>query len=290
MDANIDGRPISDLIREIPIVTRLLCGTSLFLTLAAGFGLVSPYAFFLRWRLLEFWRPITSLLFLGRFSLSFALLLSNFFRFSSSLETESFAGQTVDYLFFCCFGATLTLAAATLLHSPFSAAAFVSFLCYVWSRRNPDTRLRLFAGIVYSAKYLPFVHIALSALEGGGKDAVALPLIGMGIGHLYWYLEDVLPHLPGSPPGCPLDKPRAAFRALGGLVGRVSSAISGRRYWHRAGPARVIDASAAGRTFVSRAGTRAAPEHPAPEAAHAPAFAGRARRFDEAVADTTTHE
>ena len=49
----------------------------------------------------------------------------------------------------------------------------------------------------FTAAYLPWVMLVLHGLMGG---RVAVDILSIGVGHLYWYLEDVVPRML---PGCP---------------------------------------------------------------------------------------
>lgn len=82
-------------------------------------------------------------------------------------------------------------------------------LVYVWSRRNPYVQMNFF-GLLnfhvsafnycarsihwslynFQAPYLPWVLLGFSVLLG---NAFSVDLIGMAVGHLYYFLEDVFP-------------------------------------------------------------------------------------------------
>jgi Derlin-2/3 len=83
-----------------------------------------------------------------------------------------------------------------MIGMPFLGSPLTSTLVYVWSRRNPDTRLSLMGILVFSAPYLPYVLMGFSFLLHGTvpKDEI----VGAGVGHVYYFLSDVYPTMGGE--------------------------------------------------------------------------------------------
>ena len=77
----------------------------------------------------------------------------------------------------------------------FSGQAFTLMLVYVWARRNPFVRMNFFGLLTFNAPYLPYVLLGFSLLLG---NAVSVDLLGMAVGHTYFYLEDIFPNQPGG--------------------------------------------------------------------------------------------
>lgn len=69
-----------------------------------------------------------------------------------------------------------------LFSMPFLGSALSSTLVYIWSRRNPDTRLSLLGLMVFTAPYLPWVLMAFSLVLHGlvPKDEMAGVFVGHG--------------------------------------------------------------------------------------------------------------
>jgi Derlin-2/3 len=95
-----------------------------------------------------------------------------------------------------------------LIISPFLSLAFLgtalsSSLVYIWSRRNPDTRLSFLGLLVFTAPYLPWVLMAFSLVVHGivPKDEIC----GVIVGHVWYFFSDVYPSLHGG--HRPLDPP-----------------------------------------------------------------------------------
>lgn len=68
-------------------------------------------------------------------------------------------------------------------------------LVYVWARRNPHVRMNFFGLLTFNAPYLPWVLLGFSLLLG---NSIAVDLLGMAVGHFYYFLEDVFPNQPGG--------------------------------------------------------------------------------------------
>ena len=74
-----------------------------------------------------------------------------------------------------------------MLSIPFLGSALSSSLVYIWSRRNPETRLSFLGLLVFTAPYLPWVLMAFSLVLHGTvpKDEIC----GVIVGHSMYQLE-----------------------------------------------------------------------------------------------------
>uniref|UniRef100_A0A0C9RKL6 Derlin n=1 Tax=Fopius arisanus TaxID=64838 RepID=A0A0C9RKL6_9HYME len=77
----------------------------------------------------------------------------------------------------------------------FLGHAFTLMLVYVWSRRTPFVRMNFFGLLNFNAPLLPWVLLGFSVLLG---NAVWVDLIGMAVGHMYYFVEDVFPNQRGG--------------------------------------------------------------------------------------------
>lgn len=75
----------------------------------------------------------------------------------------------------------------------FLGHAFTIMLVYIWSRRNPGIRMNFFGLITFQAPYLPWVLLAFSILLG---SSTVVDIIGIIVGHFYYFFEDVFPNEP----------------------------------------------------------------------------------------------
>lgn len=111
------------------------------------------------------------------------------------LEEGSFRGKAADFFLMFVFGASLMIAIAFFVNLLFLGHAFTIMLVYVWSRRNPFVRMNFFGLLNFQAPYLPWVLLAFSLLLG---NSVLVDLMGIAVGHVYYFLEDVFPRQPGG--------------------------------------------------------------------------------------------
>jgi len=99
----------------------------------------------------------------------------------------------------------------------FLGHSLTTMLVYVWARRNPFVQMNFFGLLPFrvisklflplllyffvvvncnlQAPYLPWVLVAFSVLLG---NTVMVDILGIAIGHLYFFLEDVFPNQPGG--------------------------------------------------------------------------------------------
>jgi Derlin-2/3 len=69
-------------------------------------------------------------------------------------------------------------------------------MVYIWARRNPYTRLNFLGLVVFTAPHLPYVLLCFSLLLGG--QVPVGDMLGILVGHIYYFFEDVWPRDPAS--------------------------------------------------------------------------------------------
>merc|ERR1711936_556287 len=151
---------------EMPPVTRVYTTACVITTLAVQLEIVSPFQLYfnplLILRQYQMWRIVTTFLFFGTFGFNFLFSMISFAFFVNLL----FLGQ-----------------------------AFTIMLVYVWARRNPYIRMNFFGLLTFNAPYLPWVLLGFSLLLG---NSVSVDLLGMAVGHCYYFMEDIFPNQPGG--------------------------------------------------------------------------------------------
>ena len=151
----------------------------------------------------QFWRLLTTFCYFGPLSLD--LLLHVFFmqRYSRLLE-ESSGRSPAHYTWLLAYASIILLCLAPMMSMPFLGHALSSVLVYIWSRRNPETRLSFLGLVVFKAPFLPWVLIGFSLLMHGSmpKDEIC----GIIVGHIYYFFNDVYP--PMNNGSRPLDPPQ----------------------------------------------------------------------------------
>lgn len=66
-------------------------------------------------------------------------------------------------------------------------------ITYIYCKMNPNQVFQVFYIIQVKANYFIFVYFFMTLLQEGFKT----PLVGLLVGHLYYYLKEVLPRVNG---------------------------------------------------------------------------------------------
>uniref|UniRef100_A0A182W5E2 Derlin n=1 Tax=Anopheles minimus TaxID=112268 RepID=A0A182W5E2_9DIPT len=184
---------------QIPIVTRVYSTACIITTLSVHLDIVTPFQLYFNPKLIfehyQLWRICTTFLFFGTFGFNFLFNMIFTFRYCRMLEENSFRGRSSDFVTMFLFGGTVLVICALFVNLLFLGQAFTIMLVYVWSRRNPFVRMNFFGVLNFQAPYLPWVLLGFSVLIG---NTIWVDLIGIVVGHTYYFLEDVLPNQPGG--------------------------------------------------------------------------------------------
>jgi Derlin-2/3 len=176
--------------------------------LAANFKIVSVGQVIFSWQAIqnkfELWRLLTCFCYAGPFEISSLFSVYTLLQFSKQYESggpfnTGAGGGTADYVFCLIFGAIVLLISypgvlMIMKVMPVFTRNLVFFVLYVWSRRNPTANANIW-GVPVPAVYLPFAYLALSVFMG---NPYADMLHGLAVGHLYYYLADVVPQVTGK--------------------------------------------------------------------------------------------
>jgi len=192
--------PIEEWYYEIPPVTRVLGTAAALTSLSVQFGLVHPLQLYFNHKLIiykrEWWRLITAFVYFGPISVDWLFHMFFLMRYSRMLEEGSFRGRTADMTWLI-FLTSISLMFLQMLETmPFLGSPLAFTLVYIWSRRNPYVRMSFLGLFVFSAPFLPWVLLGFSLLLGGQMPAG--DIMGIVVGHLYYFLEDVWPREPAS--------------------------------------------------------------------------------------------
>ncbi|XP_030631967.1 derlin-3 isoform X2 [Chanos chanos] len=183
---------------QIPPVTRAYT-TACVLTTAAQLEFITPFQLYFNPELIlkryQLWRLITNFLFFGPLGFSFLFNMIFLYRYCRMLEEGSFRGRTADFVYMFFFGGLLMTFFGFFASLFFLGQAFTIMLVYVWSRRNPFVRMNFFGLLNFQAPFLPWVLMGFSLLLG---NSIVIDLLGIGVGHMYYFLEDVFPNQPGG--------------------------------------------------------------------------------------------
>ena len=182
--------------QQSPKITKILTLSSISISLLTWFEIVSPLSLYLNYSLIfkkcQIWRIFTNFFYFGDFSLSLLFHMLIFFRNSKLLEKKIFQGSAPDYLYFILFCMVFLL-----IFNPFARIIFLSeslsfAMTYYWGRKSKTTNVEFMGVFTFRAPYLPWFYLVISfLLESDFKN----DFYGLIIGHLYFYLKEILPRL-----------------------------------------------------------------------------------------------
>lgn len=180
---------------EIPLVTRIYLTSSVLITAACSLELLSPFTLYFNWKLVflkgQVWRLFTNFCFFGPIGLDFTFHMFFLVRYCRLLEEGSFRGRTADFLMMLLFGgAIMCLVAPHINIPPFLGSPLAFMMVYVWGRRNEHVRMSFLGLFHFRAPFLPWTLLGFSVLLG---NSPVIDLMGIVVGHLYFFCEDVYP-------------------------------------------------------------------------------------------------
>jgi len=220
----------------------------LVMTCGSSFGMINPASLSLNWTQIvhrfEIWRLFSAFFFYGTFGLPFLINLYLLVQYSSRYEESPYntgaGGTSADYAWMLMIGGAILCALGYCFQLVFMGEAFSFMILYVWTRKNPDEQTSLF-GFKVQAFYLPFALIAFRLLIG---NPIFLDILGIGAGHLYYFLHYVFPSSYGQ---TVVKTPAFLREAFGGAVaqppiGRAGAPAPRPQAGHNWGGGRVLGA------------------------------------------------
>ena len=158
---------------------------------------VSPLKLYFNWKLIsrdhEYWRIFTSLFYKGELSPHTVFDFYICFRYSYMLETDSFRNKPADFIWFICFGCTNFVIWAYMLGIQNLSSSVSTMFLYIWSRKYPNIVMSFLDIFHFRSCFLPLFILLMILLSGFDPT---LDLLGNITGHVYFFLEDVVPRLP----------------------------------------------------------------------------------------------
>ena len=188
---------------DIPPVTRTYVTLCFATTCACALELLSPLSLYFNARAIctrmQLWRLVTNFLYFGPFGLDFLFHMFFLVRYSRLLEEGSFRMRTADFLFMLLFGAAVMTLIAPFINIQFFGSSLTFMMVYVWGRRNDSVRMSFLGLFQFTAPYLPWVLLSFSVLIG---NTYIVDTIGIAVGHIYYFLEDIYPLMPAASGRC----------------------------------------------------------------------------------------
>jgi len=202
--AKAESRSVAAMVKtgfkKLRPATRLYITGALALTLLATFGIVNPNMLALDPMAallgLQFWRPLTSALFLGGLNMQMATSLYFLGMYGQELEKDR---GTADYVVFLLTQVILLSVLAPLLGMPYTSSSVVSAALWVSCRRRPMQKLSLgVMGISMEAWLVPFGRMLIECLQAQNPIAALPHMLGFVSGHFYHFTTRVWPLLGGK--------------------------------------------------------------------------------------------
>ncbi|CCW60839.1 unnamed protein product [Phytomonas sp. EM1] len=174
-------------------ITRLLLAYIVLSTGAVAFGALDPAYLAIYYPTLssciEIWRPFTSALFFGPFSFSWIMTVLLFVTYSSNNEIRGITNKPADFVFML-FLLTLTLGfIGGFIGIPWTGHSLILALCWIHCKRNTADRI-LFLGFECRSAYFPWVLVIFEFILA---QSLLPNLLGVFVGHLYFFFKDILP-------------------------------------------------------------------------------------------------
>ncbi|TVY38175.1 Derlin, partial [Lachnellula subtilissima] len=190
------GFPLETWFWEMPLCTRWWTTATVLTSALVQCQIVTPFQLFYSFRAVffknQYWRLLTTFVYFGPLSLDLVFHVFFLQRYSRLLE-EASGRSPAHFSWLLLYACTCLICLSPLVSMPFLGHPLSSTLVYIWSRRNPDTRLSLMGLLVFTAPYLPWVLMGFSLVVHGTipKDEI----MGVVIGHVYYFFSDVYPPL-----------------------------------------------------------------------------------------------
>jgi len=192
-----DGDSVQEWFASLPIITKTLLVSTLLMGFGVTFNFVSPYSVIFDWPSIKdkfhVWRLLTSFIFLGQFSFNFAVhtyvLYQNSLRYEVNPFNTGAGGTSADYLWMLMLCMTTLHAVGFLFDMPVLSEPLLYAIMYTWSRKDPDSISNIF-GFKFKSLYLPWMYVVIETLMG---HPVMGLLLGIAVGHLYYFMVEVLP-------------------------------------------------------------------------------------------------
>ena len=177
-------------------VTRAIIVSSLILMALTSFKVVDPIDLFFDLKLIlqnkEWYRLFTSVFYFGKFDLMTIIKIIGFGHFASLVESAVFSAKTGSFVVFLMFSSFFLYLSAAITNEMFFGSSLASICFYIFTKHFTRQSVHLLGfPFPIRASYVPFIYVVL-ALYRGGPRAMIPDVLGILIGHLYFYLHDVL--------------------------------------------------------------------------------------------------
>ncbi|PIA16030.1 DER1-domain-containing protein [Coemansia reversa NRRL 1564] len=219
--------PLEEWYLQLPVFTRVYTTGIVVLTLALQMEWVTPFQLFHNnhntFGRGEYWRLLTTFLFLGGFSLDWMLNIYFIVRYCRDLEEGSYLNRPADFIWMIILMCATLLTLSPYLGVPFLGDLLISSLTYMWSRHYSYLFINIMGLFTTSAAYLPWILLAFSSLIENRWPTG--DLVAIAIGHVFWFLSEEWPQRVESGGIRLLRAPRILCRAFHQDIGEETEEI-----------------------------------------------------------------
>ena len=189
---------INFLFNESPIITKMLVLSSFATSILVWTGLINTLDIYLNFGLIiknyEICRIFTTFLYFGEFNLNLVLHMLIFYRDSKILEKKIFHGNAADYLYFILFCMIILLILSPITNAIFLSSSLNFAMMHYWGRKSKVTNVEFMGVFTFRAPYLTIFYLLISYLLGYEYKSL---IIGIFVGHVYYFLKEILPRIKG---------------------------------------------------------------------------------------------
>lgn len=177
-------------------LTHIFGFLMIILNVAMQLGFPLPHQIYFNPFLLprEPWRVLASILWMG--PLNFENVFQSVFmlRYMIDLETNNFHKRKSDFAYMILINTILiAFLSATFVNALFLSSPFNLMLVYLWSRKNPLAMMNFMGIFAVPAPWIPWLLLSVGYLVNGKVPGGEL--VGIVVGHFYYYMMDVYPML-----------------------------------------------------------------------------------------------
>lgn len=189
---------LTNFIRDIPPVTRVLVLGCLLLTFGNMVNVLPSELFILDWGGIisnfRIWTPFLSPFHAGTSGFGFLLHLYFMYTYSRQLEANTFFSRSAPYAWMLCICQLCICLLAPVLQFYLAGPAILIAIIHVWGRHAGDLNVKLYGILTIPAKYLSLAFCVIGTVLSGRIDTSNIA--GILAGQLYYFLDSVYPRLP----------------------------------------------------------------------------------------------
>lgn len=194
--------PLEQWYHEVPPITKYYTIFTAIVALSLQFKYLKPDQLYYHPDLVfykgQLWRLFFTFIYFGNFGIDFIFHTVFMMRYFRSLEEGWYRDRKADFFFLIFFGCLSLILIGPPCGMVFLGPPLVFMMVYIWGRRNPHLMMSFLGLFTFTAPYLPWVLLGFSLLIS--KSFPLGDLVGIIVGHMYYFLEDVLPRTHGYRP------------------------------------------------------------------------------------------